>query len=48
VRELVGAGVYRVVPLGESFLRTPREPYDGEYIPRYFTYTSYFRVKRSV
>jgi putative transposase len=23
-------------------------PYDGEYIPRYFTYTSYFRVKRSV
>jgi hypothetical protein len=48
VRELVGAGVYRVVPLGESFLRTPREPYNGEYIPRYFTYTSYFRVKRSV
>lgn len=48
VRELVGTGVYRVVPLGESFLRTPGEPYDGEYIPRYFTYTVYFRVKKSV
>jgi len=47
-RKLASAGVYRVVPLGESFLRTPREPYDGEYIPRYFTYTSYFRVKRGV
>lgn len=47
VRELVSAGVYRVVPLGESFFRTPNEPYDGEYIPRYFTYTAYVRVQKS-
>ncbi|MEM4629387.1 MAG: acyl-CoA reductase [Zestosphaera sp.] len=48
VKELVSTGVYRVVPLGESFLRTPNEPYDGEYIPRYFTYTVYLRVKKSI
>lgn len=48
VRELVSTGVYRIVPLGESFLRTPSEPYDGEYIPRYFTYAAYFRVNKSV
>ncbi|MEM2007354.1 MAG: aldehyde dehydrogenase family protein [Sulfolobales archaeon] len=38
-------GVYRVVPAGESFLRTPAEPYDGEFIAKYYTYTVYIRVK---
>ncbi len=45
IRELIKAGVYRVVPLGESYIRTPFEPYDGEFMPRYFTYTVYFREK---
>jgi hypothetical protein len=36
-------GIYRVVPIGESFFRTPLEPYDGEFLPRYFTYTMYLR-----
>lgn len=40
---LARIGVYRIVPLGESFLRTPIEPYDGEFIPKYFTYTIYVR-----
>ncbi|MEM2075404.1 MAG: acyl-CoA reductase [Zestosphaera sp.] len=47
IRRLSRAGVYRIVPLGESFLRTPYEPYDGEYIPRYFTYVLYFRGRRA-
>ena len=47
IRELMSTGIYRIVPLGESFLRTPREPYDGEYIPRYFTYTTYLRIRKS-
>ncbi|MEM0506989.1 MAG: aldehyde dehydrogenase family protein [Thermosphaera sp.] len=38
-------GVYRIVPIGESFLRTPVEPYDGEFLPRYFTYSLYIRRK---
>lgn len=46
VRELIKAGVYRVVPLGESYVRTPFEPYDGEFMPRYFTYTTYLREER--
>jgi len=37
-------GIYRVVPIGESFFRTPLEPYDGEFMPRYFTYTMYLRL----
>jgi hypothetical protein len=36
-------GIYRAVPIGESFFRTPLEPYDGESLPRYFTYTMYLR-----
>lgn len=39
-------GVYRVVPLGESYLRTPAEPYDGFYLPSVFSYTAYVRVRR--
>ncbi|MGC9107657.1 MAG: acyl-CoA reductase [Infirmifilum sp.] len=38
-------GVYRVVPLGESYLRTPLEPYDGLHLPQAFTYTVYLRVR---
>lgn len=38
-------GVYRVVPLGESFLRTPVEPYDGFFIPSAFSYAAYVRVR---
>lgn len=45
LRKLSMAGVHRIVPLGESYLRTPYEPYDGEYIPRYFTRTLYFRER---
>ncbi|MEM0486848.1 MAG: aldehyde dehydrogenase family protein [Sulfolobales archaeon] len=41
-------GVYRVVPAGESFLRTPAEPYDGEFIAKYYTYTVYIRVKDKI
>lgn len=37
-------GIYRVVPIGESFFRTPLEPYDGEFLPKYFTYTMYIRL----
>lgn len=44
LRVLGSHGVYRVVPLGESFLRTPAEPYDGEFIPRYYTYSMYIRL----
>lgn len=45
---LASLGVYRLVPLGESFLRTPAEPYDGDFIPKYFTYTLYIRAKEKV
>jgi len=45
LRNLYRLGVYRVVPLGESYLRTPAEPYDGSYLPSAFTYTAYVRVR---
>lgn len=38
-------GVYRAVPLGESYLRTPSEPYDGVSLPQAFSYTAYIRVR---
>lgn len=38
-------GVYRVVPLGESYLRTPVEPYDGVPMAAAFSYTAYVRVR---
>ncbi|MEM2409930.1 MAG: acyl-CoA reductase [Thermofilaceae archaeon] len=51
LRQIINAlpllGVYRVVPLGESYLRTPTEPYDGFYLPSVFSYTAYVRVRRS-
>jgi len=43
VRKLSRAGVYRIVPLGETYLRTPYEPYDGFSLPSVFTYSVYFR-----
>ena len=36
-------GIYRIAPKGESYFKTPLEPYDGEFLPRYFTYTMYLR-----
>lgn len=44
-RNLHILGVYRVVPLGESYLRTPVEPYDGFYLAQLFSYTAYIRVR---
>ena len=38
-------GVYRVVPLGESYMRTPVEPYDGSYLAQHFSYAVYIRVR---
>ncbi|MCX8209056.1 MAG: acyl-CoA reductase [Sulfolobales archaeon] len=48
VKTLAKFNVYRVVPLGESFLRTPAEPYDGEFIPKYYTRTIYLRVAEAL
>jgi hypothetical protein len=45
MQNIYWTGVYRVVPLGESYLRTPSEPYDGTFIPSAFTFTSYIRVR---
>jgi len=44
-RNLHRIGVYRVVPLGESYLRTPAEPYDGLFLPSALSYTVYVRVR---
>lgn len=38
-------GIYRIVPLGNSYLRTPAEPYDGEYMPANFSKALYIRKK---
>jgi hypothetical protein len=43
LRNLHRIGVYRVVPLGESYLRTPVEPYDGLFLPAAFSYSVYIR-----
>lgn len=45
-KALLNHRVYRFVPLGESLLRTPLEPFDGEFLPRYFTYPLYIRSNR--
>lgn len=45
LRNLHRIGVYRVVPVGESYLRTPVEPYDGAFLPAAFSYTAYVRVR---
>ncbi|MEM2216768.1 MAG: acyl-CoA reductase, partial [Thermofilaceae archaeon] len=51
LREITGKlhllGVYRVVPLGESYMRTPVEPYDGFYLAPLLSYTAYIRVRSS-
>ncbi len=47
LRNLHRVGVYRVVPLGESYLRTPIEPYDGLFLPSIFSYTVYIRGERT-
>ncbi|MCX8185085.1 MAG: aldehyde dehydrogenase family protein [Sulfolobales archaeon] len=44
VEILTKFNIHRIVPLGESFLRTPAEPYDGEFIPKYFTRAIYLRI----
>lgn len=44
LRNLHRIGVYRVVPVGESHLRTPVEPYDGSFLPSAFSYTVYVRM----
>lgn len=47
LKSLHALGVYRVVPLGESYMRTPREPFDGVYMASAFTYAAYARVGRA-
>jgi len=39
-------GAYRMTSLGDMFMRSPLEPYDGSNIASMFTYTLYFRSKR--
>jgi len=46
LRNLHWIGVYRVVPLGESYLRTPVEPYDGFFLPSVLSYAVYIRSGR--
>ena len=40
---LAEAGVFRIVPLGDMYMRSPSEPYDGIAIPSSFTYAVYMR-----
>jgi hypothetical protein len=40
---LAGAGVYRVVPMKDMYLRSPSEPYDGVSLADAFTYRVYRR-----
>ena len=42
--QLACAGTYRIVPLPQVFGRGAREPADGRYIPREFTYFSYLAM----
>lgn len=46
LKMLLDYKIYRCIPLGESLLRTPLEPFDGEFLPRYFTYPLYIRSNR--
>ncbi|MEM1550113.1 MAG: acyl-CoA reductase [Candidatus Methanomethylicia archaeon] len=46
LKMLLDYRIYRFIPLGESLLRTPLEPFDGEFLPRYFTYPLYIRSNR--
>lgn len=39
------AGVYRVVPLGDMYMRSSVEPYDGVSLPESFTYRVYHRSR---
>jgi hypothetical protein len=40
---LAEAGVFRIVPLNDMYLRSPSEPYDGVAIPSSFTHIVYRR-----
>ena len=42
---LANSGVYRVLPLGDMFMRSANEPYDGVSIAAGFTYMTYYREK---
>jgi len=42
---LMGSGVYRILPLKDMFMRSPREPYDGINLAAAFTYMVYHREK---
>ncbi|MEM2136919.1 MAG: acyl-CoA reductase [Candidatus Methanomethylicia archaeon] len=46
LKMLMNYRVYRFVPLGESLIRTPMEPFDGEFLPKYFTYPLYIRTNK--
>ncbi len=42
-RSLARIGVYRIVPVGDMYMRSALEPYDGISLALPFTYTVYRR-----
>lgn len=48
VKKLSDFGVYRTVPLEKMFYRSMLEPSDGVYMPREFTFFTYFSNKEEI